>query len=77
MLLGLALGSAVALLMLTLGGLRPDELRDRLIGSALHTYTRERWTIPGVRRGHVASLVLWLMRYEGADAPRLRRCSPR
>ena len=71
-LLGLALGTGAAILMFTLGGLRLDELRDRLIGSALHTYTHEGWTIPGVRRGPIASAVLWLLRYEGSDPPRLK-----
>jgi hypothetical protein len=73
LLLGLALVSCFAVLMFVVGGMWPSELRDRLIGSALQTYTHEGYSIPGVRRGPLASLVLWLLRYDGADAPRLRR----
>jgi hypothetical protein len=73
LLLGLAVGSAIALLMGVVGGMRPGEFRERLIASALHTYTHEGFSIPGVSRGPLAGLVLWLLRYDGADAPRLGR----
>lgn len=72
LLLGLAPGVGIALLMLLAGDLRPSELRERLIGSVLNSYTYQGWTIPGRKRGPLASLVLWLLRYEGPDAPRLR-----
>ena len=67
-----AAGEVVGVLMITVGGVRPSEFRDRLIGSALDTYTYQGWLIPGRSRGPVASLILWLLRYEGPDAPRLR-----
>ena len=61
------------LLMFVVGGMRPGEWRERVVASALRTSPHEGWPIPGVRRGRLASLVLWLLRYEGPDAPRLPR----
>jgi hypothetical protein len=74
-LIGLMLGFAVvwciAFPMFAIGGLRPSELRERLIAAALRTYTHQGESIPGLKRGPVAGLVLWLMRYDGADAPKV------
>lgn len=72
-LLGLGAGACIVLLMAVVGGMRPGEWRERVVASALRTYTHEGWPIPGVRRGPVASLVLWLLRYDGPDAPRIPR----
>jgi hypothetical protein len=72
-LLGLGAGACVALLMFVVGGMWPGELRERVVASALRTYTHEGWAIPGVERGPLAGLVLWLLRYDGPDAPRLPR----
>lgn len=71
LMLGFAVVWCVALPMFAVGGLRPSELRERLIAAALRTYTHEGAAIPGLERGPVASLVLWLLRYDGADATRL------
>jgi hypothetical protein len=73
LLLGLAVGAAITVLMAVVGGMGPGEFRERLIASALRTYTHEGFSIPGVNRGPLAGLVLWLLRYDGVDAPRLRR----
>jgi hypothetical protein len=62
----------IALIMLFVGGLRPSELRDRAIASVLDTYTHQGFSIPGVRRGRLAAVALWLLRYDGPDAPTLR-----
>jgi hypothetical protein len=62
---------AIAVPMFAIGGLRPSELRDRLVGYALRTYTWHGEAIPGLKRGRVASFVLWALRYDGADAPRI------
>jgi hypothetical protein len=70
---GLGAGAAILALMAVLGGMRPGEFRERLIASALDTYTHDGFSIPGVRRGPLVALVLWLLRYDGVDAPRLRR----
>jgi len=71
-LLGLALVAGISILMFTLGGLTPGELRERLVSSAVDSYTYQGWSIPGRRRGPFATALLWLLRYDGADAPQLR-----
>ena len=71
LMLAFAVTWCIALPMFTIGGLKPSELRERLIAAALRTYTHQGASIPGLRRGPVASLVLWVFRYDGADTPRL------
>jgi len=68
--LGFAVLWCIALPMFALDGLKPGELRERLISYALRTYTWQGDVIPGLRRGRFATFVLWELRYDGADAPR-------
>ena len=57
----LATAAYIFLMMFTVGGLQPSELRDRLLQAAYDSFMHEGELIPGARPGRAARLTIRLL----------------